>query len=83
MNNAVYSKTIKNLRNRVEVRLVKHRKRLFEIDIQTKLRSTKMFHDNLVEIHKIKTTLISTKPEHVGMCILRLTKVPIYECHYD
>lgn len=83
MNNAVYSKTIKKLRNRVEVRLVKHRKRLFEIDIQTKLRSTKMFHDNLVEIHKIKTTLIFTKPEHVGMCILGLTKVPIYECHYD
>ena len=69
MNNAVYSKTMKNMRNRVDVRLLKHRKRLFEIDIQTKLRSTKMFHDNVVEIHKIKTTLIFTKPEHVGMGI--------------
>ena len=37
MNNAVYGITMKILRNRIDVKLVSKKKRLFEMDIQTKL----------------------------------------------
>ena len=37
----------------------------------------------MLAIHKIKTTLIFNKPAYVGMCILELSKVPMYEFHYD
>ena len=39
MNNTVYRKTIKNLRNRMNVKLVS-KKILFKMDIQTKLHTT-------------------------------------------
>ena len=42
-----------------------------------------MFDNNLVVIYKIKTTLTLKKPVYVGMCILELSKVPIYEFCFD
>ena len=37
MNNAAYGKTRKNLRNKIGVKLAGNRKRLFTMDIKTKL----------------------------------------------
>ena len=34
-------------------------------------------------IRKSKVTLALSKPPYVGMCILDLSKVLIYEFHYD
>ena len=34
-------------------------------------------------ISKIKVTLTLNKPAYVGMCILDLSKVLMYEFHYD
>ena len=34
-------------------------------------------------IRKSKVTLALSKPAYVGMCILDLSKVLIYEFHYD
>ena len=45
--------------------------------------SHKIFDNNLVAICKIKVTLKLNKPAHIGMCILELSKVLIYEFHYD
>ena len=45
--------------------------------------SQKIFDYNFVEIHKNKVTLTVNKPTYVGMCILELSKVLMYEFHYD
>ena len=37
----------------------------------------------MVAIRKIKTTLILNKPAFVEMCMLELSKVPIYNFHND
>ena len=37
MNNAVYGKIMKNVRNRINAELASKKKRLFKMDIQTKL----------------------------------------------
>ena len=53
------------------------------MDIKTMLYVTKIFDVNLVTVHKNKVTLRLDKPAYVGMCILDLSKVLMYEFHYD
>ena len=43
----------------------------------------KIFNNNLVAICKSKATLILNKPAYIGICILELRKVLMYEFHYD
>ena len=42
-----------------------------------------MFDDNLVAIRKSIVALKLNKPAYNGMCILELSKVLMYEFHYD
>ena len=43
----------------------------------------KIFENNLVAIRKSKLALKLNKPAYIGMCILELSKVLLYEFHYD
>ena len=45
--------------------------------------SHKIFDNNLVTILKSKLALKLNKPEYIGMCIVELSKVLMYEFHYD
>ena len=45
--------------------------------------SHKIFDNDLVPIRKNKVTLTVNKPAYIGMCILELSKVLMYEFHYD
>ena len=45
--------------------------------------SQKIFYNDLITIRKSKVTLTLNKPVYVRMCILDLSKVLIYEFHYD
>ena len=45
--------------------------------------SHKICDNDLVAIRKSKVTLTLNKPTYIGMCILKLTKVLMYEFHYD
>ena len=43
----------------------------------------KIFENNLIAILKSKVALKLNKPAYIGMCILELSKVLMYEIHYD
>ena len=45
--------------------------------------SLKIFNEDLAAIHKIKEVLTMNKPIIVGMCILDLSKVCMYDFHYN
>ena len=45
--------------------------------------SHKIFVNNLVAICKSKLALKLNKPGYIRMCIVELSKVLIYEFHYD
>ena len=45
--------------------------------------SHKIFDNNLVAIRKRKLEIKLNKPAYIGMCILDLSKVLMYEFHYD
>ena len=45
--------------------------------------SHKIFGNDLVAIRKSNATLTLTKPAYIGMCLLELSIVLMYEIHYD
>ena len=83
MNNSVFGKTMENLRKRVDVRLVTDQKKLTKLASKPTYVSSKIFNENLVAVHKIKETLTLNRPAYVGMCILDLSKVLMYDFHYN
>ena len=72
MNNTVYEKTMENLRNRVDARLVNDEKYYLKwtSKLNLNLLTQKTFDDDLVAIHKIKTTVTLNKPTYARMCLL-------------
>ena len=83
MNNSVFGKTMENLRKRVDVRLVTNEKKLDKLTSKPTYVSSKIFNENLMAVHKIKETLTLNRPAYVGMCILDLSKVLMYDFHYN
>ena len=67
MNNAVYSKTIENLRNRINVRLVSNKKDCFKWTSKLSYMSQKIFGNDLVGIRTSRVTLTHNKPACDGI----------------
>ena len=84
MNNSVFGKTMENIRNRVNVKLVNTQERLRKLVAKPNLKSPpKIFSENLVAVHLKKTSLLMNKPVYLGMCILDLSKTIMYDFHYN
>ena len=83
MNNVVYVKAMKKLRNRIDVRIDLHNKKdYFKWTSKPAYMSQAMFDNDLVAIRKSKVALGHNKPAYAGMCILNLSKVLVHELHY-
>lgn len=83
LNNAVFGKTMENLRKRVDVKLVTNEKQLNNVTSKPTYVSSKIFNENLVAVHKIKEQLTLNRPAYIGMCILDLSKTLMYDFHYN
>lgn len=83
LNNAVFGKTMENLRKRVDVKLVTNEKQLNSLTSKPTYVSSKIFNENLVAVHKIKEQLTLNRPAYIGMCILDLSKTLMYDFHYN
>ena len=77
MNNSVFGKTMENLRNRVDVKMVRD----WEMDKICKLVSSPsfdsftIFGNDMAGIHMHKTKLVVNKPVYTGMTILEKSKI--------
>ena len=83
MKNAVYGKAIENVGKKVDVKLESNEKDCLKLTSKPSYMSQKIFDNDLVAIRKNKVTLTLNKPAYVGICILDLSKVLMYEFHYD
>ena len=70
--NVMYGKTIENLRNKIDVRLVSNRK-LFKMNKKTKPYALKTFDSNLCMIRNRKVTLKLNKSANVEIFISGLS----------
>ena len=83
MNNSVFGKTMENIRNRVDIRLVNSEAKAKKLAAKPNFKHCNIFDENLVAIHMKKTKLVFNKPVYLGMCILDLRKTLIYDFHYN
>ena len=83
MNNSVFGKTMENIRKRSNIYLETDPDHFLHQTAKPTFVSCKIFHENLVAIHMKKSFLKLDKPSYVGMCILDLSKVLMYDFHYN
>ena len=83
MNNSVLGKTMENIRNRVDIKLVNDREKAKKLTAKPNFKHLNIFCEEMVAIHMKKTSLTMNKPIYLGMCILDLSKTIMYEFHYN
>ena len=81
--NSVYGKTMENVRKRVNVKVIKNEKDYLKVVSRPIFVSQKILDKNLVAIHKMKPVLLLNKPIYVGFSILELSKMIMYDWHYN
>ena len=79
MNNAVFGKTLENLRKRINLKLVSNEDIYTKHASRANFISGKIFNKNLFAINRIKEKLVLNRPIYVGMAILDLSKILMYE----
>ena len=67
MNNAVYSKTMENVRNRIDERFESNKNNHLKRISKPNYVLQKIFDNNFVAVRKRKVTLKLNKPKYVGM----------------
>ena len=83
MNNSVFGKTMENVRNHRDIRLVTTYERRKKLVSEPNYHTTKHFSENLAAIEMRKTKVKMNKPVYLGISILDISKTLMYEFWYD
>ena len=83
MNNSVFGKTMENIRNRVDIRLVTRESQAKKLTCKPNYQHHTIFSKNLAAVHMKKVKLKFNKPVYLGMSILDLSKTLMYDFHYN
>ena len=83
MSNAVFGKTMENVRKHRDIKLVTTDKRRNQLASEPNYHTTKYFSENLMAIEMKKIKVKMNKPVYLGMSILDLSKTLMYEFWYD
>ena len=83
MNNAVFEKTMEDIRNHTDIKSVTTGKRRNRLASEPNYHTTKYFSENLMTIEMKKANVKMSKPIFVGMSILDISKTLMYAFWYD
>ena len=83
MNNAVFGKTMENVRKHRDIKLVKTDKRRYQLASEPNYHTTKYFSENLIAIETKKKKVKMNKPIYLGMTMLDISKTLMYQFWYD
>ena len=83
MNNAVFRKTMKNVRKHRFIKLVTTERRRNYLVLEPNYYTTKFFTENLLAIEMKKTEMLMNKPVYLRLSILELSKILKYDFWYD
>ena len=83
MNNAVFGKTMGNLRNHRNLTLINNPRKLMQVTAQPPFKIFKIFHENLVAVERGKIDLWLSRPVVAEFSILDISKTLMYDFHYN
>ena len=84
MNNAVFGKTMENIRKHRNFKLVTStRESYLKTVIKPNFKSGVLFGENLMGCEMGKVKVVMNKPVYLGQAIFDLSKIIMYEFHYD
>ena len=82
INNAVFRKTMENVRKHRDIKLVTTDKRRNQLASEPNYHTVKYFSENLMAIEMKKTKVKMNKPIYLGMSILDISKTLMHEFWY-
>ena len=83
MNNSVFGKTMENIRKHRNIKLVTNREAYLKLVMKLNFKSGVRFHENLMGCEMGKIKVVMNKPVYLGQAILDLSKIVMYEFHYN
>ena len=83
MNNSVFGKTMENVTNHRDTKLVTSDKRRKRLVSEPNYQSHKKISDHLMAIEMKKTRVKMNKPLYLAMSILDISKIPMHEFWYN
>ena len=79
MNNAVFGKTMENVRNYRDIKIVTTDKRKNQLVSEPNYHTSKYFSEHLMAIEMRKTKVKTNKPLYIGKSTLDISKTLMYE----
>ena len=83
MNNSVFGKTMENVRNHRDIKIVTTNKQRNKYASEPNYHTTKRISKNLLIMEMKKTEVKMNKPIYLGQAILDISKTLTYEFWYD
>jgi hypothetical protein len=83
MNNSVFGKTMENIRNRCNSKIVNDENKLLNYTKKCNFKNITMFDKYTYMVEMSKKNLVMDKPIYVGFNILDLSKHHMYNFHYN
>ena len=83
MNNSVFGKTTENIRKHRNIGLVTTEEKYLQTVMKPNFKSGVLFGENLMGCEMGKIKVVMDKSVYLGQAILDLSKIVMYEFHYD
>ena len=83
MNNSMFGKTMENVREHKNIKLVNSERKRKMYASKVNYKNTVRFSDNFMAMNMRRNKVVMNKPVYLGLAILDLSKIEMYEFHYD
>ena len=83
MNNSVFGKTMENVRNDRDIKLVTTEEKIIKLVSEPNYDQTKRYSENLLAIEMRKIKVKMNNPVYLGISILDISKTLMYKFWYD
>ena len=83
MNNSFFGKTCEDVRKYKDIRIVIDGKKAQKLINKPTYNRSKRYNENMAAIQLIKQVVNLNKPRYIGMTILNLSKIIMYDFHYN